>query len=80
MIPSLYFEFQNTCAVRFASNTVDVDIATHPGCYLDGHAGDDTDNLEHDLNNDFAAKMSSSSLCGRSMGATRKAWKMQMDF
>ena len=56
MIPSLYLVFQNTYAVRFASNTVDVDIATHPGCYVAGDVGDDTDDLEHNLNNDFAAK------------------------
>ena len=42
--------------MRFASNTADVDIATHPGCYVDGDAGDDADNFEYDLNNDFAAK------------------------
>ena len=56
MIPSWYLVLQNTCAVRFASNTADVDIATHPGCYVDGDAGDDADNFECDLNNDFAAK------------------------
>ena len=56
MILSLYLVSQDTCAAQFASNTADVDIATHPGCYVDGDAGDDADNFEYDLNNDFAAK------------------------
>ena len=45
---------------RFASNNVDVDIATHSGSHADGDAGVDADPIENDLNDEFHAISSSS--------------------
>ena len=73
MIPSWYLALQNVCGERFASNNVDVDIATHSGSHADGDAGVDADPIVYDLNEEFYA-ISSSSFCSRSMGATRKLW------
>ena len=58
---------------RFASNNVDVDIATHSGSHVDEDAGADADPIVYDLNEELYA-ISSSSFRSRSMGATRKPW------
>ena len=73
MIPSWYLALQNVCGERFASNNVDVDIATHSGSHVDEDAGADADPIVYDLNEELYA-ISSSSFCSRSMGATRKPW------
>ena len=49
MIPSWYLALQNVCGERFASNNVDVDIATHSGSHADGDAGVDADPIVYDL-------------------------------
>ena len=73
MIPSWYLALQNVCGERFASNNVDVDIATHSGSHVDEDAGADADPIVYDLNEELYA-ISSSSFRSRSMGATRKPW------
>ena len=60
MIPSWYLALQNVCGERFASNNVDVDIATHSGSHVDGDAGADADPIVYDLNEEFYAISSSS--------------------
>ncbi len=60
MIPSWYLALLNICGERFASNSVDVDIATLFGSHADGDAGVDADPIVYDLNDEFHAISSSS--------------------
>ena len=47
--------------------------ATLLGSLADGDAGDDSDNSDDDLHDDFK-EHEFIEPCGRSMGATRKVW------
>ena len=53
MILSLYLVSQDTCAAQFASHPADVDTATLLGFFADGDAGDDSDNFDDDLHDNF---------------------------